>query len=142
MLTLPKLRELSFLVYGLGISGQSVVKFLKKNKFNDFKVWDDNQKKLFKKYQTLNLKKTLAKVDYIILSPGISLLKNEKLNKYKKKIITDIDLLYLSKNNFKSISKILNHFGSMVGRTSNSKPFSSLWNRWIIYRLNINLEFI
>ena len=57
MLTLPKLRELSFLVYGLGISGQSVVKFLKKNKFNDFKVWDDNQKKLFKKYQTLNLKK-------------------------------------------------------------------------------------
>ena len=103
MLTLPKLRELSFLVYGLGISGQSVVKFLKKNKFNDFKVWDDNQKKLFKKYQTLNLKKTLAKVDYIILSPGISLLKNEKLNKYKKKIITDIDLLYLSKNNFKSI---------------------------------------
>ena len=78
-------------------------KIFKKNKFNDFKVWDDNQKKLFKKYQTLNLKKTLAKVDYIILSPGISLLKNEKLNKYKKKIITDIDLLYLSKNNFKSI---------------------------------------
>ena len=103
MLTLPKLREQSFLVYGLGLSGQSVVKYFKKNEFNNFKVWDDNQKNLFKKYQTLNLKKTLSKVDYIILTPGISLLKNKKLNKFKKKIITDIDLLYLSKNNFKSI---------------------------------------
>ena len=103
MLTLPKLRELSFLVYGLGLSGKSVVKFFKKNKFYNFKVWDDNQKNLFKKYQTLNLKKTLTKVDYIILTPGISLFKNKRLNKFKKKIITDIDLLYLSKNNFKSI---------------------------------------
>ena len=85
MLTLPKLREQSFLVYGLGLSGQSVVKYFKKNEFNNFKVWDDNQKNLFKKYQTLNLKKTLSKVDYIILTPGISLLKNKKLNKFKKK---------------------------------------------------------
>ena len=103
MLKLPKLRELSFLVYGLGLSGQSVVKFFKKNKFNNFKVWDDNQKNLFKKYQPLNLKKTLTQVDFIVLTPGISIFKNKKLYKFKKKIITDIDLLYLTKNNFKSI---------------------------------------
>ena len=32
MLQTPKLKELSFLVYGLGISGRSVVKFFKKKK--------------------------------------------------------------------------------------------------------------
>ena len=49
---------------------------------------------------------SLKKVDYIVLSPGISL-KNTKykknLKKYKKKIITDIDLFYLSNLKFKSI---------------------------------------
>jgi hypothetical protein len=30
MLKIPKLKELSFLVYGLGLSGKSVVKFFKK----------------------------------------------------------------------------------------------------------------
>ena len=70
---LPKLKESSFLVYGLGLSGLSVIKFFKRNKINNFQVWDDNQKKLFKKYQTKNLKKTLNQVDFIILSPGISI---------------------------------------------------------------------
>ena len=32
----------------LGLSGQSVVKFFKKNKIKKFEVWDDKQKKLFK----------------------------------------------------------------------------------------------
>ena len=45
---LPKLKESSFLVYGLGLSGLSVIKFFKRNKINNFQVWDDNQKKLFK----------------------------------------------------------------------------------------------
>ena len=102
MLGLQKLKELSFLVYGLGLSGHSVVKFLKRNKFKNFKVWDDNQKTLHKQYRTLNLNKTLNEVDYIVLSPSISLIKNKNLNKYKK-IITDIDLIYLTQNNFKSI---------------------------------------
>ncbi len=100
---LPRLKELSFLIYGLGLSGLSVVKFFKKNKFKNFKVWDDNQKYLLKKYRTTNLERTLKQVDYIVLTPGISLIKNKNLKKFKKKIITDIDLFYLSKNNFKSI---------------------------------------
>jgi len=47
-----RLKEESFLVYGLGLSGQSVVKFFKRNNFKNFKVWDDKQKKLFKNYRT------------------------------------------------------------------------------------------
>ena len=100
---IPKLRELSFLVYGMGLSGRSVIKFFKKNKIKNFKIWDDNQKKKFKNYKSKNLNETLKKVDYIILSPGISLIKNKNLKKFKKKIITDIDLFYLSNNKSKSI---------------------------------------
>ena len=103
MLQILKLRELSFLVYGLGISGCSVVKFFKKNKIKKFKVWDDKKKKLFQNYRTSNLKKSLIEVDYIVLAPGVSLIKNKRLLKFKKKIITDIDLLYLSNKNLKSI---------------------------------------
>ncbi len=103
MFQIPKLEELSFLVYGLGLSGISVVNFLKKKKIKNFKVWDDKQKNLYKNYRTKNLNKSLNLADYIVLSPGISLIKNKKLRKFKKKIITDIDLLYLYKKNFKSI---------------------------------------
>ena len=103
MFQTPKLRELSFLVYGLGLSGHSVIRFFKKNKIKNFKVWDDNKYNIFKKYKTLNLKKTLNEVDYIILSPGISLLKNKHLLKFKKKIITDIDLFYLTNKKSKTV---------------------------------------
>ena len=45
MVQISRLKEQSFLVYGLSSTGQSVVKFFKKNNFKNFKVWDDNQKK-------------------------------------------------------------------------------------------------
>ena len=45
----------------------------------------------------------MKQVDYIVLSPGISLVKNKNLVKFKKKIITDIDLFFLTKNKCKSI---------------------------------------
>ncbi len=103
MFYLPKLKELSFLVYGLGLSGCSVVKFFEREKIVNFKVWDDKEKKIFKKYRTQNLKQTLKLVDYIVLSPGVSLIKNKNLRNFKKKIISDIDLFYLSKKKSKSI---------------------------------------
>ena len=103
MFKTPKLKEHSFLVYGLGITGSSVINFFKKKKISNFKVYDDNHKNLFKSYRTKNLNKTLKQVDYIILSPGISLHKNKNLQKYKKKIITDLDLFYLDREKFKSI---------------------------------------
>ena len=103
MLPNLNLKELSFLVYGLGISGQSVVKFLKKKKIKKFEVWDDKQKKLFKNKRTKNLNKALKNVDFIVLSPGISFIEKKNLIKFEKKIITDIDFLFLTNKNFKSI---------------------------------------
>ena len=103
MVQSSKLKEPSFLVYGLGLSGRSVINFFKKNSIKNFKVWDDKKKNLYKKYRSKNLIHTLNQVNYIVLSPGISLLKNKKLSKFRKKIITDIDLFYLYKNKSKSI---------------------------------------
>ena len=85
MLQISKLKERSFLVYGLGLSGLSVIRFFKKNKFKNFKIWDDKQTNLLKSHRTQNLDLILNQVDYIVLSPGISTFKNKKLRKYKKK---------------------------------------------------------
>ena len=105
MVPIKNLRELSFLVYGLGLTGKSVINFFKKNRINRYQVWDDKKKKLFKSKRPQNLKETLKKVNYIVLSPGISLEISNKnwLNKYKHKIITDLDLIFLLKNFFKTI---------------------------------------
>ena len=100
---LPKIRELSFLVYGLGATGRSVVKFLIKNKIKKISVWDDKEVSFLKKLRPKNLSQAFKQVDFIVLSPGISLLKNKKLQKFKKKIISDIDLFYLTENRPKSI---------------------------------------
>ena len=97
MLQMQSFKHLSFLVYGLGLSGQSVIKFLKRNNIKNIKAWDDNKKNLLKNYRPKNLKQTLKQVNYIIMSPGISLNKNKNLKEYEKKIITDIDLFFLSK---------------------------------------------
>ncbi len=103
MSQIPKLKELSFLVYGLGLSGRSVVRFFKKKNIKKFKVWDDKQKNILKEHRPKKLSETLKEVDYIVLAPGISLIKNKNLSKFKKKIITDIDLFYLNKNKSKSV---------------------------------------
>jgi len=102
------LKKFSFLVFGLGTTGCSVVKYFKKKNFYNYSVWDDNitLRKKFKRKIITNLSKSFEKVDFIVLSPGISLNKTKykkKLIKYRKKIITDIDLLYLTNENFKSI---------------------------------------
>jgi len=100
---IQELKERSFLVYGLGSTGISVIKFFNKNKIKNFKIWDDNKKIKYKNFKAKNLAQTLNQDDFIVLSPGISLIKNKKLNKFKKKIITDIDLFYLTKKNLKTI---------------------------------------
>ena len=100
MVSINDFKKLSFLVYGLGITGQSVVKFFKKNNIKKYYLYDDKFKK------NKNLDAILKEVDFIVLSPGISLKKTKnrkKLIRYQNKIITDIDLLYLTKKNFKSI---------------------------------------
>ena len=93
----------SFAVYGLGLTGNSVVNFLKKNKANKIYTWDD-----YSVRSNLKIKKTFKKklnlVDYIVVSPGINIKKSTfrtLLYKNKKKIITDLDLFFL-KNNVKN----------------------------------------
>ena len=102
------LKRFSFLIYGLGSTGDSVIRFFKKKKISDFYIWDDNVnlRKKYKLKKAVNPKRSIEQVDYIVLSPGVSLKKakfKKDLKKYKNKIITDIDLLYLSNSNFKSI---------------------------------------
>ena len=72
-----KFKELSFLIYGLGLSGQSVIKFFKKKKIKNFKVWDDKKRNLYKNLRAKNLKQALKEANYIVLAPGITLKKNK-----------------------------------------------------------------
>ena len=106
MISKKNLKNLSFLIYGLGLTGQSVVNFFVKNNVRNFKVWDDHNKDLYKNKRTSNLVKSLHTVDYIILSPGVSLMKSKNKNnliKFQKKIITDLDLFFLVREFSKSI---------------------------------------
>ncbi len=98
-------KDKSFAVYGLGITGKSVVNFLKKNKANKIFIWDDYSIKFSLKLEN-NFKTSLNFVDFIIVSPGINI-KKTKFKKFllknKKKIITDLDLFFLKNNVKKSI---------------------------------------
>ena len=79
----------SFAVYGLGLTGRSVVNFLKKNKALRISSWDDfsikyNSKKRSKFKMDLNI------ADYIVISPGINIKKSKFKNlllKNKKKLL-------------------------------------------------------
>ena len=76
------------LIYGLGKSGLSVLKFLKKN--NEITTHDD-------KIKVDNKKITKIKFDYIIISPGIDVNKcglSNFLKNNSKKIYTDLDIFY------------------------------------------------
>ena len=76
------------LIYGLGKSGLSVLKFLKKD--NEIITHDD-------KIKIDNKKITKIKFDYIIISPGIDINKcnlSKFLKNNSKKIYTDLDIFY------------------------------------------------
>ena len=89
------------LIYGLGKSGLSALKFLKKN--NITYLYDDNKnniKDILLKKKFISYNKILnLKVDYIIISPGINI-RTCKLKKFlkknSKKIHTDLDIFFSS----------------------------------------------
>ena len=92
------------LIYGLGKSGVSAFKFLKKkgeiSLFDDFELKIKNSKI---KKKIINYKKLLnSTFDFIILSPGIDI-KRCKLSKYLKKnyekVYSDLDVFYAFFNN-------------------------------------------
>ena len=59
-MSINNLRKLSFLVYGLGLTGKSVINFFDKNKIKDYQVWDDKNKSLFKNKRLKKLKTALT----------------------------------------------------------------------------------
>ena len=106
MILSEKFHSKKFAIYGLGVTGKSVVKFFQKSKFDKFFTWDDDYKKKHTKTTAQKFKKILNEVDYIILSPGIDINKSIFKNNLKKnfhKIISDIDLFYMCKSNIKTI---------------------------------------
>jgi UDP-N-acetylmuramoylalanine--D-glutamate ligase len=85
------------LIYGLGKSGLSTFKFLKKD--NEITIHDDKMKVDNKKIKKV-------KFDYIIISPGIDINKcnlSKFLKNNSKKIYTDLDIFY---NHHKKNNKI------------------------------------
>jgi len=109
-MTLSKaLRKKRFAIYGLGITGISVVNYFRKLKIKEFYVWDDSKEKRRHFKEKINIKlfsKKLNIVDYIILSPGINIKKTKlkkPLLKNKHKIITDLDLFYMQNPDVRSI---------------------------------------
>ena len=97
-----------FLIYGFGKSGFASYKFLYKK--NDCKIFDDNKKNIPLKYKhkIINYKQ-LKKItiDYIVISPGIDINRcklTKYLKKYNSKIITELDIFYLSYPNIKKIT--------------------------------------
>ena len=104
MVILKKYQNKKIAVYGMGKTGYSAAKTLKKLKAKTF-CWDDNKKirdniKFFFKLNKFWLKKDT--IDYILISPGIDIHKckiKKFLLKNKKKIITDLDLFFeMNKN--------------------------------------------
>ena len=43
MVSIKNLKELSFLIYGLGETGKSVIKFFERNNIKKYQIWDDNK---------------------------------------------------------------------------------------------------
>ena len=89
-----------YLIYGIGKSGISSLKYL--NKKNECYIFDDNYSKITKALKKFYLPKSSllnCKFDNIILSPGINAKKcilSSYLKKNNSKIITDLDIFYKS----------------------------------------------
>ncbi len=96
----------NILIYGFGITGKACFEYLKKK--NNVLVFDDNKKKIPNKFNKFIYKKSKKKYyknfDFIVLSPGVNKRKcslNKILKKNNNKIITDLDIFYLSNINNK-----------------------------------------
>tara|TARA_Y100000590_G_scaffold273559_1_gene307168 strand:- start:1066 stop:2385 length:1320 start_codon:yes stop_codon:yes gene_type:complete len=90
------------LIYGMGKTGISSYNFLKKK--NQIYFYDDNhavlkKKKIKKFYKNIN-KINKTHFDYVVVSPGIDINKcnlRDYLKKNLRKIITDLDIFYISR---------------------------------------------
>lgn len=95
------LKNKKIIVYGLGVTGKSVLRFLRKRGQKKIFSWDDN----FKVKRKIIIK-NLYESDFIVVSPGININKSpfkKHLFKNNQKIISDIDLFFLYNKNIFSI---------------------------------------
>ena len=102
MVSLAKYQNRNIAIYGMGLSGCSVAKTLKKMKAKIY-CWDDSNS-IRKKIKNLDfpinkfwLNNNKNLIDYIVVSPGIDINKCKiryYLKKNLKKIITDLDLFF------------------------------------------------
>ena len=88
------------MIYGYGISGKSITKYLKRKK-SSYKIYDDfSDLSSIKESISLNyLKKNIKSFNYFIVSPSIKIDKNHILYPYKDKILIDLDFLSLELKN-------------------------------------------
>ena len=123
------------LIYGLGLSGNSCLKYLYKK--NNVKVFDDNsslKNRENKKFFLDEKKISEEKFDYIVLSPGIDIrkcvLKNYLLRNLKN-IITELDIFYLSYPNNTKIT--------ITGTNGKSTTCQMLYNIFKLKNLDVRL---
>ena len=89
-----------FLIYGFGISGKSISKYLKRKNVY-YKIYDDYLD-LSKNKDSIDLgyfKKNIKLFDYFVVSPSIKIDKKHILFAHQKKILIDLDFLSLELNN-------------------------------------------
>ena len=89
-----------FLIYGFGISGKSISRYLH-NKNSYYKIYDDNLvlsniKNIIRKNTLI---KNLKNFDYFVVSPSIKINKKHFLFPVKNKILIDLDFLSLELKN-------------------------------------------
>ena len=97
------------LIYGLGKSGLSAFRFLKKK--NEIYLYDDNKinhKNIEIKKRLISYNKIIKKkIDYIIISPGINIDKcqlSNFLKKNLKKLNTDLDVFFSVYSNNRNVT--------------------------------------
>ena len=135
----------NFLIYGYGISGKSVEKYLrykncKYNIYDDFKKIK-NKKVISKQY--LDIK--IDQYSYFIVSPSIKIDKNHFLYKYKNKILIDLDFLSLEISTQKIIgitgtegkSSTCNYLNQILSKKYKTKIIGNFGNT-ILDKTNLN----
>ena len=125
MVSLKNLKDKKILIFGLGLSGISTAKKLKKH-VRHLSAWDDNSSTRINAQKKLDIildnNYSLKTYDFIVISPGINIYKHPKRNFFKKnfsKIITDIDI-FTSSINLKK-NKII-----LITGTNGKSTFSKL----------------
>ena len=126
----------NFLIYGYGISGKSVEKYLR-NKNCNYNIYDDFKKIRHKK--AISRKYLVNKINqysYFIVSPSIKIEKKHFLYQHKNKILIDLDLLSIELSSQKLLgitgtegkSSTCNYLNQILSKKYNTKIIGNFGN--------------